>query len=154
MGSFGTKIMADVEEAFNYFAAGDSMDLATFSKMARSLGQTPSGEEIATITAGSEAISLEQAKAFVEQMKPKTAERDEASIKEAFQAFDPEGTGYIKFGEFVNEVLSKGEPITAEEKAAILKNLDASGAHEPSHELGDMIKYEVYVQHVCKQLRK
>ena len=69
--------LQDVEEAFNYFAAGgDSMDLATFSKLARSLGsnrapvrkfsnlailgQTPSGEEIATITAGAEAINLEQ----------------------------------------------------------------------------------------------
>ena len=68
--------MQDVEEAFNYFAAGDSMDLATFKKLARSLGsnrapvrkfsylailgQCPSHEEIKTITAGSEAISLEQ----------------------------------------------------------------------------------------------
>merc|ERR1712166_858993 len=109
----GTKITADVEEAFEYFAAGDSMDLATFSEMARSLGQTPSAEEIATITAGSEAISLEEAKAFVEQMKPKTAERDEAEIKKAFAAFDPEGTGYMKYGEFKNEVLDKGEPIDA-----------------------------------------
>ena len=51
----------------------------------------------------------------MEQMKPKTAERDAVKIKNAFAAFDPESTGYIKYGEFVNEVLSKGEPITAEE---------------------------------------
>merc|ERR1712166_559200 len=150
----GTKITADVEEAFEYFAAGDSMDLATFSKMARSLGQTPSAEEIATITAGAEAISLEQAKAFVEQMKPKTAERDAVKIKNAFAAFDPESTGYIKYGEFVNEVLSKGEPITAEEKATIVENVEASGAHEKESPVGDAIKYEVYVQWICKQLGK
>ena len=70
--------MQDVEEAYKYFdaAGSDSMDLATFSKMARSLGsnrasvrkfsnlailgQTPTHELMKTITAGAETISLEQ----------------------------------------------------------------------------------------------
>jgi len=67
------------------------------------------------LTAAADGAVCDRAKGFVEQMKPGTAERDAVKIKNAFAAFDPESTGYIKYGEFVNECLTKGEPITAQE---------------------------------------
>merc|ERR1711865_501370 len=160
----GRQTMADVEEAYKYFdaAGSDSMDLATFSKMARSLGQTPSHELMKTITAGAETISLEQAKDFVEKMKPMTNDMTAEKMGNAFKAFDPDpskGTGYMLYGDFKTKILedgAKGEDpsVDGSEIVNILKNLEASGAHEPNSEHGDAINCEVYVQHVCKQLRK
>ena len=62
------------------------------------------------LAATTDGAVCDRAKGFVEQMKPKTAERGAAQITEAFQAFDPESTGYIKFGDFKNEVLDKSTP--------------------------------------------
>merc|ERR1712153_76093 len=107
MGGLLRQTMADVEEAYKYFdaAGSDSMDLATFSKMARSLGQTPTHELMKTITAGAETISLEQAKAFVEQMKPTTDGMNADKMKNAFAAFDPDKTGYMLYGDFKTKIL-------------------------------------------------
>mmetsp|Transcript_52438 Transcript_52438/g.113589 ORF Transcript_52438/g.113589 Transcript_52438/m.113589 type:complete len:143 (-) Transcript_52438:72-500(-) len=88
----------------------------------RSLGQLLTQKEVTEMLkeAPGGLISWDKFKEFAAR-KPRQPEKQQASLMQAFQVFDPNGTGAIDMAELQHIVTSLGEKLTAQEFTDICK---------------------------------
>jgi len=132
MDDFTEQQVNDFKEAFRLFDRdGDGViHCSEIGTVLRAIGQNPSETDLTEIVRDAENASKvnidfpEFISLVSKQLKSALNEED---VKEAFKAFDKQGTGQISAGALKHYLTSIGEPLTAEQATQLLEDLQIEG---------------------------
>lgn len=124
---------AEWKECFDLFDkdSDGKIKAAELGEALRSLGLVLTQKELSDMKAevGGDLISWEKFKGLVAK-KPKAPEKQAQALMQAFQVFDPSGSGHVDMKELRHNVTSLGEKLTPQEFEDICKaaGLSTSGS--------------------------
>ncbi|XP_076819619.1 calmodulin-like protein 6 [Clavelina lepadiformis] len=125
----------EFQECFEMFdeEGEESINVGELNKMLRLLGWDPTESELQEIVRKS---GLRSAGKMTKPQFLKLMERwcnshqnkqSEEELKQAFQVFDKDGSGYIEWNELKYVMQGAGEPLTDEEVTVMMKEADKDG---------------------------
>merc|ERR1712121_603565 len=133
------------QDAFNSAAKGTgSVDASGVGAVMRSVGQNPSEAEIADLINqvdrdGTGNVDFPE---FLAMMCIKTDQEDaEDQIREVFQVFDGDGSGFINRQELSCVMANLGIELTAEEVEGMIDEADLDGDGQINYEDGTTMLY-------------
>merc|ERR1712205_288592 len=115
-----------------------SIPVADMGTVLRSLGQNPTGAELAALVEQvdkdkSGTIEFDE---FVDLMSKtnKTQEQMEEEIKNAFLTFDADGSGFVTREELIDTLTTMGDPVDEETITGMIQEADVDGDGKINYE--------------------
>ena len=132
---FDERTLDDFRAAFNTFDkdGGGSIDAAELKELMKSVGTSPTDDEIAEMIAMADADgsgSIDFAEFVTLMAHNMTAEKTGDDLKTAFNVFDRSGDGNISPDELQRIMINVGEPVTIGDVNSVISQADEDGDGE------------------------
>lgn len=130
----------EMQMTFNTYAKGGSISAKDFSKVVRAVGLNPTEADVAELKkkAGGGDCDFDGFKKVIVPEMEKSKDNVE-QIADSFSAFDQDGSGFIPVTEFKHVLTTMGEPLTQEELAEVMTEVEVAEGKIDYREFAAMI---------------